>query len=141
MAGRVRQICSALYAIFHFFDKTTCNPINGTQCTLCRDSGECGESPEPRLEKLQANSKVKDMQLGNLKVAIDHVYDANIHDERVWTLTHSYFANMGGLSRHHGELPDKPITAHALVNNIMIPCHPLPSPRGIFKTNRKLTGL
>jgi hypothetical protein len=77
--------------------------------------------------------------------------------ERVWTLTHSYFANMGGFERHHPpemgnpcqgnsceEQKSNPITAYALVNCCVGKEHdPLPDlylERDDIEDKAKLTG-
>jgi hypothetical protein len=53
------------------------------------------------------------------KVAISpptNTTNPQIPEERVWTLTHSYFANMGGFERYHTSGFPIPLTAHALAN-------------------------
>ena len=56
-----------------------------------------------------------------------HSYDPASSGARVWTLTHSYFANMGGLERYKDE-KILPLTSHALVNCCVGSDHdPLPT--------------
>jgi hypothetical protein len=59
-----------------------------------------------------------------------HYYDPVVlpSEGRVWTLTHSYFANMGGFERYRDCGLSVPLTAHALVNCCVGSDHdPLPS--------------
>lgn len=58
--------------------------------------------------------------------------DMSRDEERVWTLTHSYFANMGGFERHRNPNPNFnaiiPVTANTLINCCVGSDHdPLPT--------------
>jgi hypothetical protein len=67
------------------------------------------------------------------KVAISpptNTTNPQIPEERVLTLTHSYFANMGGSERYHTSGFPIPLTAHALANCCIGSDHdPLPDLR------------
>jgi hypothetical protein len=122
-----------LHGLFHLFSK----PLDGD----IADEEEATESTSGE------NAKASDEHAREQTAAIYPSPNSNdlqdwTREERIWTLAHSYFANMGGFQRHHprGHAPPcqegtsceegkpNPITAYALVNCCVGSDHdPLPS--------------
>jgi hypothetical protein len=122
-----------LYNLFHFFSKGPVAKLSGVK----------EKETETKQGQVQKSDKHTRKQTGSVYPS-PNLHDPQdwTHEERTWTLAHSYFANMGGLQRHHPrpktllrkggssckeEIPN-PITAYALVNCCVGSDHdPLPA--------------
>ncbi|KAF2017852.1 hypothetical protein BU24DRAFT_420914 [Aaosphaeria arxii CBS 175.79] len=104
---------SLLYRMFHLFD---------LQKSLKRLRSP---SPPPRLRN--PTPRIETSSSGPASVTpADVAFDYGFHTDRIWTLKHTYFANMGGLQRkrkfndefYSSEKKDQgvPITTAALLN-------------------------
>lgn len=105
-----------LHRVFHLFDNLpssdTIDGANSGHELALLDKPE-NASPAIEISHLAAYSYDSDLLPGK---------------ERLWTLTHSYFANMGGLERYRSTEGLSPVTAHALVNCCVGTNHdPLPA--------------
>lgn len=105
---------SRLYRFFHCFDRMNCQPLKNAQCDICETSSE---EPQGSCNSQALTEKDADSGLSSSPKN----FDEYLHGKRIWTLTHSYFANMDGLVRlQRGDaatpITATSITAHALVN-------------------------
>jgi hypothetical protein len=101
-----------LHKLFHCFSSTT-HPV----ATGSKESSSEQTTTNPKESPIPAKIFTEPSTYSSDQIT----------ETRVWTLTHSYFANMGGLGRRHNK-KYTPITAHALVHCCVgSPHDPLPS--------------
>jgi hypothetical protein len=102
-----------LHKLFHVFDSPSRPGTNSRKKSSRKRKATTQESPPQAKTVPELSGLSNDPEF--------------LPAERLWTLCHSYFANMGGLRRYHNST-FAPITSHALVNCCVGTGHdPLPS--------------
>lgn len=105
-----------LHKLFHLFDNTP--------------ASETIDGAAPGRELMILNPAENTSPAMTVSHSTVNSYDPDLspEKERLWTLTHSYFANMGGLERYKSPEGLSPLTAHGLVNCCVGTNHdPLPT--------------